>query len=598
MPLSVDELLARGAQQGAQPARPTFVPRKQREAHREEERRKEVAAEEALHARLKRARVEWERQAPAAGAASGAPRASPERERETPDAKEKKLGDGVPSSSRQRRRAGAPASKRFLFDWHAEDDTSDPALAVMPESAAIVRGRAGLDGLERSATGKTKMRSTLDEKPWSDKTLDEMKARDWRIFREDYQIQVRGGGDIPHPLRSWRESSIPAAVLDAITAMGYKEPTPIQRQAIPIGLEPRDLIGLAETGSGKTASFVVPMLAYVLRQPPLTEDTAHYGPYALILAPTRELAQQIEAEAQKLSRRLGLRVVSLVGGRDMTEQSFLLGQGAEIVIATPGRLQDCLERHILVLGQCRFLVMDEADRMVDMNYEDALHAILAALPTADEGGRVTMLYSATMPASVERIARTYLSRPATVVIGQAGQAVSTVEQRVEMVASDDERQRRLLEVLDSGFAAPMIVFVNQKVTVDLVGRDLKRAGWHVALLHSGLSQPQREAAIRSLRDGHNEVLCCTDIGARGIDLPDVSLVVNYQFPTNFPSYIHRIGRTGRAGKQGCAVTFLDEGDADHFYELRVELAKSPVSSVPPELARHPAAMQRPARSAT
>ena len=175
-------------------------------------------------------------------------------------------------------------------------------------------------------------------------------------------------------------------------------------------------------------------------------------------------------------------------------------------------------------------------------------------------------------------------------IGQAGQAVGTVEQRVEMIHSEAERLQGTLQALDSGLAPPMMVFVNQKANADVVGRELRRAGWHVAILHSGLSQPQREAAIASVREGVNEILCCTDIGARGLDLPNVSLVVNHQFPTQFASYIHRIGRTGRAGRRGCAVSMVGDDDAEHFYALRLELAKSPVSTVPAFLAQHPAAM--------
>lgn len=600
MPLSVDELLA---QRGPGGARPRFVSRKERERHKEEERKAEVDAEAARVQEAKRARAEWER-----SARSAPPRTrrgeSKRSESETPcddlSAAVAASEDAALAEYRQRylgqrasstRTARHGNSKRFRFDWDEADDTSDPLQAPLTSTQGVLGGRGGLDASERSAgTGRGALRSTLAEKPWTEKALEEMRERDWRIFREDYAIAVRGG-DIPPPLRSWRESQIPARVLDAIDAVGYKEPTAIQRQAIPVGLRQRDLIGLAETGSGKTASFVVPMLSYVLSQPPMTGDVRLLGPYGLILVPTRELAQQIEAEARRLAEPLGISVVSLVGGRDIAEQAFMLGDGAEMVIATPGRLQDCLERRMLVLGQCRYLVLDEADRMVDMNYEEALHAIFAELPTSAEG-RVTMLYSATMPPSVERIARTYLRAPATVTVGAAGRAVGTVEQRVEFVANEEQRKRRLLAVLDSGFAPPMIVFVNQKGNADVVGRELRRAGWYVAVLHSGLSQPQREAAIGSLRDGSNEVLCCTDIGARGIDLPDVSLVVNYQFPTQFPSYIHRIGRTGRAGKQGCAVSFVDDDDAAHFWELRQELGKSPVSAVPAELAQHPAAQRR------
>lgn len=588
---------------------PRFVSKKEREAHRDQEKQAEAAAEAERLQRAKDARRAWEGQAAATSTpdAARAPvkRAATPSEHDTPEPSDEGGSDAIrqrylgtrPDRARKVRRSNDPA-KRFQFEWDQTEDTTDPHQLALAESVQtpVLAGRAGLEGSERRGGRPSVLKSTLDEKHWTEKPLSEMKERDWRIFREDYGIAVKGGA-IPPPLRSWRESSIPAPVLEAIAEIGYKEPSPVQRQAIPIGLERRDLIGIAETGSGKTASFVIPMLAYVAELPRLDEENAHLGPYALILSPTRELAQQIEAEARKLVTRLGVSVVSVVGGRDITEQAFHLQRGAEIVIATPGRLKDLLEQRIVMLGQCHYLVMDEADRMVDMNYEAELDYILSHLPrdaTESRARRVTMLYSATMPPYVEKIARTYLTRPATVLIGNAGQAVGTVDQQVEFVHGEEKRKARLLAVLDSGLPPPMIVFVNQKTTADQIGRELRRAGWRVAVLHSGLSQTQREASIASLREGRNDVLCCTDIGARGIDLPDVSLVVNYQFPTNFPSYIHRIGRTGRAGKAGRAVTFVDDDDAEHLFALKQEVAKSPVSKVPMELARHPAAQAPPA----
>lgn len=557
-----------------------------------------------MHERLCKERRAWEvsgaQQMRARSAALGGAAARGPRDPDT--AREHSLGESpAPAPARKARRTG-DASRRFMFEWDESEDTSASALGA--DTLPSLGGRAGMDGSERQQTtgGRSTVRSTLAEKPWMEKRLDEMKDRDWRIFREDYEISVRGR-EIAPPLREWRESSIPHAILDAVVGAGYREPTPIQRQAIPIALQGRDLIGIAETGSGKTASFVVPLLAHVLALPRLTPETQSYGPYALVLAPTRELAQQIEGEAQRLARRLGRTIVSLVGGRDISEQGYSLRNGADVVIATPGRLRDIIERHMLVLSQCTYLVMDEADRMVDLGFEDALTFIMESLPRAGDVGadgqplppRVTLLYSATMPAGVESISAQFLRDPAVVQIGSANQAVGTVEQHVEFITSGEQRHARMLAVLDSGYAAPMIVFVNQKATADMVGRELRRAGWRVAIMHSGLTQNQREDAIASVREGSNEILCCTDIGARGIDLPDVSLVFNYQFPTNFASYIHRIGRTGRAGKSGSAYTLVDEYDAEHFYELRLELSKSPVSTVPPVLAQHPAAQAPAAR---
>ncbi|KAJ2713129.1 mRNA splicing protein prp28, partial [Coemansia spiralis] len=401
-------------------------------------------------------------------------------------------------------------------------------------------------------------------------------------------------------------SNIPRQILQAVEDIGYREPTPIQRQAIPIGLQNRDLIGIAETGSGKTASFLIPMLAFIMTRPPLDERNMGNGPYALIMAPTRELAQQIESETQKFARRLGYRSVSIVGGHDIEQQAFALRHGAEIIIATPGRLRDCVDRRVLVLGQCTYVVMDEADRMVDMGFEEDVNFILDALPVsnvkpedhADNDRfeyRQTTMFSATMPAAVERLARRYLRKPATVTIGVAGKAVDTVEQRAEFVTSDDMRRRRLLALLGQRtYAPPIIVFVNQKKNVDLLGQALTGARYSVATLHGGKTQEQRELALAKLRSGEADVLVATDVAGRGIDVKDVSLVVNYDMAKDIESYTHRIGRTGRAGKKGLAITFLRAvDDRDVLYDLRKMIAASPVSRCPPELAHHEAAQAPP-----
>ncbi|KAJ1033894.1 hypothetical protein NDA16_000102 [Ustilago loliicola] len=502
-----------------------------------------------------------------------------------------------------------PTDKKFVFDWGEEDDTATESLAVqiqssIPPSHSATTSTARYDPLDKR----------FDEKHWSAKSLTEMKERDWRIFREDFGISARGG-NIPKPLRSWRESSIPATILSTIEEVGYKEPSPIQRQAIPIGLQNRDLIGIAETGSGKTASFLIPLLAYISKLPKLNEHTKALGPQALILVPTRELAQQIETETNRFAGRLGLGCVSIVGGRDMNDQAYALRDGAEIIIATPGRLKDCIERHVLVLSQCTYVVMDEADKMVDMGFEPQVNFILDSLPVSnlkpdsevaeDPKGddvvgryRVTMLYSATMPPSVERMARVYLRRPATITIGDAGQAVGSVEQIVEFVPSEEARRSRLIAILQrSSHLVPIIVFVNQKKAADQLSSFLTRQGFYISTLHSGKTQELREEALAHLRDGTTQILVATDLAGRGIDVPNVGLVVNFAMPNNIEAYIHRIGRTGRAGKKGTAITFLDQTDSDLFWDLKQELTKSKLSSVPQQLARHPAVQHRPVKDA-
>lgn len=499
-------------------------------------------------------------------------------------------------------------NKNAIFEWSAADDTSSkplwagppPGEGVRPGSAATSNAGSPapgdnkfVDALERRRAGK----GSNDDRHWSDKPLGEMRERDWRIFREDYSISSRGG-NIPHPLRFWRESDIPTTVLDIVDQIGYTEPSPIQRQAIPIGMQNRDLVGIAKTGSGKTAAFVIPMLSYISRLAPLTDENRHLGPYALIMAPTRELAQQIEAETAKFAVPLGYTCVSIVGGRSVEEQQFNLRNGAHIIIATPGRLKDMVDKSMVVMSQCRYVVMDEADRMVDLGFEVDLTFILDAMPTAKESDdgttdRVMTLFSATMPPAVERLTRKYLRKPATVTIGNAGEAVDTVEQRVEFVHGEDKKKARLIDILRTiGLPPPMIVFVNQKSTADVVVKYVQQSGMSAISLHSGKSQEQREASLQALRDGSVSVLVATDLAGRGIDVPDVSLVINWQMSDTIEKYVHRIGRTGRAGKTGVAITFLDNNDDEVMFELKNEIQKSAMSTMNPELSRHEAARQK------
>ncbi|KAI1780080.1 DEAD-domain-containing protein [Hypoxylon cercidicola] len=548
------------------------------------------------------------------------------------------------SAKKKRRRT---TEKKFNFEWDAEEDTSqdhNPIYAERAEPTFFGRGRlAGFsddmteenarkyamslverdpeNGAQRAEELLDMMRKAKERanrnglgKHWSEKKLEDMRERDWRIFKEDFGIATKGGL-IPNPMRNWQESGLPRRLLDIVYKVGYDEPTPVQRAAIPIALQARDLIGVAVTGSGKTAAFLLPLLVYISELPPLTELTKNDGPYSLIIAPTRELVQQIETEAKKFAGPLGFTVVSLVGGHSLEEQAFALRNGAEIIVATPGRLVDCIERRLLVLSQCCYIIMDEADRMIDMGFEEPVNKILDALPVTNEkpdteaaedaqlmsrhlGGkdryRQTMMYTATMPSAVEKIAKKYLRRPATVTIGNAGEAVDTVEQRVEFVPGEDRRKKRLQEILLSNdFAPPIIVFVNIKRNCDAVAREIKHMGFSAVTLHGSKTQEQREQALAAVRSGATDVLVATDLAGRGIDVPDVSLVVNFNMAMSIESYTHRIGRTGRAGKSGVAITFLGNEDADVMYDLRQMLSKSAISKVPEELRRHEAAQQKP-----
>ncbi|XP_036354716.1 LOW QUALITY PROTEIN: probable ATP-dependent RNA helicase DDX23 [Octopus sinensis] len=476
-------------------------------------------------------------------------------------------------------------------------------------------------------------RATWDERHWSEKKLTEMTARDWRILKEDFNI-VTKGGRIPHPLRNWEEADFPSAIRNIISDLGYKAPTAIQRQTIPIGVDNRDVIGIAETGSGKTLAFLVPLLIW--------ESDNEKGPYALILAPTRELAQQIEEETLRFGTPLGIKVVSLIGGLSRDSQGVQLRKGCEVVIATPGRMLDVLKSRYLVLERCTYIVMDEADRMIDMGFEPDVTEILNCMPKnnlkpegecLDTTGRFsfhnknkyrrfgvvifqTSMFTATMSPAIERIAQKYLRQPAVVYIGSIGKPTERVEQIVFML-SEKKKQYWLCTfrginccIFYELILSPRSLFLSTKRRVlTFSARDLKKWGfvwlsigkYSAITLHGGKGQEQRDHALNCIKAGNKEILVATDVAGRGIDVKDVSMVINYDMAKSIEQnvvmlcidYIHRIGRTGRAGKSGKAVTFLTQEDNEVFYDLKELILESKVSTCPLELLNHPDAQVKP-----
>ncbi|XP_664922.1 U5 snRNP 100 kD protein [Cryptosporidium hominis TU502] len=276
-----------------------------------------------------------------------------------------------------------------------------------------------------------------------------MTERDWKIFREDYSINVRGK-DVPNPIRNWKDCHVLEIQTELIKNIGYEKPTPIQMQCIPIGLKLRDMIGIAETGSGKTIAFLIPLISYVGNKPILDYKTSQEGPYGLILAPARELALQIEDEAQKLLSKTHelkrIRTLSIVGGRNIDQQAFSLRKGVEIIIATPGRMQDCLEKTLTVLVQCSYVILDEADRMIDLGFQDSLNFILDQIPP--EIQRTTHMFSATMQKELENIAKRYLNSPINVTIGDIGAGKKSIQQILNFI-SETKKKSTLINTLNN-----------------------------------------------------------------------------------------------------------------------------------------------------
>jgi ATP-dependent RNA helicase RhlE len=342
---------------------------------------------------------------------------------------------------------------------------------------------------------------------------------------------------------TFADLGLTSPMLEALKDAGYQRPTPIQAQAVPLALRGRDLIGLAMTGTGKTAAFVIPIIERLLGGPRRTR--------ALILTPTRELCVQVEASFTKYGRHSGLTVIPVYGGVGYEPQVKALRGGVDVVVATPGRLIDHLEKQNVVFDEIEVLVLDEADRMLDMGFAPQINRIVAQLHPY----RQTLLFSATMPPEVEALARKYLRKPVVVQVGRRSGAATTVQHYV-YPCPRDKKTALLVELLRKDALDSVLVFTRTKHGADRVVKHLERAGVNAGAMHADKSQGQRTKALDDFKKGKLRVLVATDIAQRGLDISGISHVINYDVPQQAEDYVHRIGRTGRAAATGDAYTFM------------------------------------------
>ncbi len=362
------------------------------------------------------------------------------------------------------------------------------------------------------------------------------------------------------------ELGLSEKVLNAVRASGYETPTPIQEQAIPYALQGRDILGIAQTGTGKTAAFTLPMLSA------LEKGRARARmPRTLILEPTRELAAQVEEAFGKYGINHKLNLALLIGGVSFAEQEAKITRGADVLIATPGRLLDFADRGKILLNGIEILVIDEADRMLDMGFIPDIERICKLVPFT----RQTLFFSATMPPEITRLSEAFLHNPVRVEVSRAASTVEgTTQTLVRSGASPEEKRttlRRLIRTASNFKNA--LIFCNRKRDVQVVCRSLEKHGFSVGALHGDLDQRSRMAALDSFRNDSVQLLVCSDVAARGLDIPDVSHVINYDTPHHAEDYVHRIGRTGRAGKLGVALTIVTRADARSIEDIEKLIAQ-------------------------
>eukprot|EP01116_Phalansterium_solitarium_P005197 TRINITY_DN1660_c0_g1_i3.p1 TRINITY_DN1660_c0_g1~~TRINITY_DN1660_c0_g1_i3.p1 ORF type:complete len:644 (-),score=299.01 TRINITY_DN1660_c0_g1_i3:2360-4186(-) len=392
--------------------------------------------------------------------------------------------------------------------------------------------------------------------------------------------------DAPRPVSALEHCGFPESIVSGLAGQGITKPSAIQAQAWPVALQGRDLVGLAETGSGKTLGFLMPAIVHVLGQQPAQPAGKKAGPVVLVLAPTRELAIQIEAVCQKtVSSDPRLRSVCVYGGVPKEPQIKAFSQGVAICIATPGRLIDLLESGCTTLKRVSFLVLDEADRMLDMGFEPQIRAVVEQMPCAD---RQTLMFSATWPKEVQKLANEFMRSPLKINIGSDRSnklAANHMVNQVVEVCTESDKKRKLLSLLPKLFKSKtekILIFMLYKKNCDFVHRELLRAGFPVACIHGDKKQAERDRVLAEFRSGKMPIVIATDVAARGWDVKDVRYVVNYEFPLVIEDYVHRIGRTARAGASGTAYTYFTEENKEFAQEL-VQILSESKQNVPSEL---------------
>ena len=362
-------------------------------------------------------------------------------------------------------------------------------------------------------------------------------------------------------------------IVTAVAALGYEEPTPIQREAIPVLISGRDLIGQAGTGTGKTAAFALPLIHRLTTASAVRTG----GPRGLILVPTRELAMQVAEAVHKYAKRTPIRVVPVYGGAPMDQQIRALRRGVDVVVATPGRALDLMRRGTLTLDALDVLVLDEADEMLDMGFAEDLESILTATPAT----RQTALFAATMAPRIAAIAEKHLTKPARVMIKGEKRAPGKLPRvrQAAFIASRPQKARALGRILEFEDPASAIVFCRTRIEVDELTDTLTSHGYEAQALHGGMEQRQRDRVMQAFRQGQTAVLVATDVAARGLDIAHVSHVINYDIPTSPEVYVHRIGRTGRIGREGVAITLVDPREQRLLRQIEA-LTRQPIEIAP------------------
>lgn len=410
----------------------------------------------------------------------------------------------------------------------------------------------------------------------------EMSDEERERTRDRFFIEVNGD-TCPAPIKRFEEMRLPKGILEGLKMKGIQRPTQIQMQGIPIALSGRDMIGIAFTGSGKTLVFGVPMILSALEQEIRTPVVSTEGPYGLIIAPSRELAHQTYEVLEFYTDRLAeqnfpkLRTVLTIGGLSTAMQAQALRKGAHMVVATPGRLNDLLTKKRMTLVQCRYLVMDEADRMVDLGFEEEIRNTLDHF----RGQRQTLLFSATMPKKIQDFAKSALVDPVVVNVGRAGAANLDVIQEVEYV-KQEAKLVYMLKCLQKT-PPPVLIFCENKSDVDDVHEYLLLKNVEAVAIHGGLDQEERHEAIRSFKEGIKDVLIGTDVASKGLDFPAIQHVINFDMPKEIENYVHRIGRTGRCGRTGVATTFVNKNQEETILLDLKALLLEANQNVPPFL---------------